>query len=126
MQIETDLTKNHCQYKKCRHWNEGKCLNAKARKDCIDVALAVLFAREKIEANLACDFCVDLRGALIQNEIDCDAYNRKDKVGRARAQIGVKYIAYLTDAHRRYKEKESRVFKFSYCPVCGRYLKGFD
>lgn len=123
MQIETDITKNNCHFEQCRNYHEGKCLNGKARKDCLEIALAVLCATEKRIPNGCCDFCGDMQLAKSLNEDKCETYNRKDKVGRATARIGVKFMTYMTDAHSRMFEKDSKVYKLNYCPVCGRAIK---
>lgn len=37
-----DLKGNKCRYENCRHYYNGKCLDKRARKDCLEIALAVL------------------------------------------------------------------------------------
>lgn len=123
MQIETDISKPDCQFKECRYWRDGKCINDDARKECIEVALSVLNAAEKTKYNIYCDFCADVAFAETLNDEKCERYNKKDKVGRAVARTGVRYITYLTDACKRYYEKASKTYKLNYCPVCGRKIE---
>lgn len=49
MQIEVDLKRNNCHYEQCRHYEDGMCLNDKARRDCLDIALAVLCIEDKFD-----------------------------------------------------------------------------
>lgn len=46
MLIEIDTTKNDCRYEYCKHYDEGKCLDDNARKDCLEIAMAVLCVSE--------------------------------------------------------------------------------
>ena len=120
--IEANVTKNDCQFEQCRHYNEGKCLNGKARKDCLEIAMAVLCATDRDAKRGLCEFCADLYLAKNQNETKCERYNRKDKVAKAKARIGVKFVTYMTDCHSRINEKDSKVYKIKYCPFCGKSM----
>lgn len=124
MHIDTDLTKNNCNFPHCRYYLNGKCLNDNRRKDCLEIALAVLCATDKTMYNNRCDFCTALLLADHMNQDRCNDYNKKDKVGRAKAHHAAKFMTYITDSHKRYYEKESRAFQLNYCPLCGRLLKG--
>ena len=42
MKIEIDLKSDKCNYPECRNYNDGICYDMEARKDCLDIALAVL------------------------------------------------------------------------------------
>lgn len=121
--METDLTKNNCNFHNCRHYRSGKCMNNTARKDCLEIALAVLCVTSESKKPAACDFCVDLELGRMMADDKCERYNRNDTMGRAIPHIGARFIAYVTDNHRRVYEKVSRTYRLAYCPVCGRKIR---
>ncbi len=123
MLVETDLTKNNCNFRNCRHFRSGKCMNPTARKDCLEIAFAVLCITDKLKRRGACDFCVDAELGLMMAEDKCERYNRKDTMGKANPHLGVKFCATITDNHLRVYEKDSRVYKLKFCPVCGRKFR---
>lgn len=55
MQIEVDVTKNDCNYEQCRYFAYGKCHSRRARKDCLEIALAVLCLNEVIDGRNKCE-----------------------------------------------------------------------
>lgn len=122
MLMETDLTKNNCNFHNCRHYRSGKCMNNTARKDCLEIALAVLCVTDKMKKPGMCEFCADAELGRMMAEDKCERYNRKDKIGRAKAHVGAKFITYVTDNHLRVYEKDSRTYKLIFCPVCGRKI----
>ena len=46
MKLEIDLKSMKCNYKECWHYYEGECQDEEARKNCQDIALAVLCVSE--------------------------------------------------------------------------------
>lgn len=48
MTVEIDLKSNKCNFPECRHYEQGECCDKKSRKDCLDIALAVLCLNEDI------------------------------------------------------------------------------
>ena len=126
MQIDVDITKPDCQYKECRYWRDGKCINDNARKECLDIALSVLNSAEKTKYNIHCDFCCDLAFAETLNDERCEKYNKTDTIGKAVGRRGVRFITYITDARKRYYEKASKTYKLLYCPLCGRKLNNMS
>ena len=46
MQEKINLKNNNCNFKECRNYEDGKCLNEKDREYCLEVALAVLCLNE--------------------------------------------------------------------------------
>lgn len=48
MRIKVDLKGNSCQFEQCVNYYEGICLNDQARKDCLDIALAVLCVNKEV------------------------------------------------------------------------------
>ena len=51
MQEKINLKSNNCHYPECIHYEEGKCLDDDARKNCLEFALAVLCLNEDDLAN---------------------------------------------------------------------------
>ena len=46
MQGKINLKSNKCNFKECRNYEDGQCLNEKDREFCLEVALAVLCLNE--------------------------------------------------------------------------------
>ena len=109
-----------CHFKNCIHHADGYCHSEEHRKDCLEIALGILC----MDNYTPCDFCARLLLEKMLVEEKCEGLNQKDKVGRMNAHVGAKYIAYITDNHKRVYEKDSRTYKLNYCPVCGKLLRG--
>jgi hypothetical protein len=45
MRINLEIPKDDCDFEFCRYFEDGKCLSESARKDCLEIALAVLCVR---------------------------------------------------------------------------------
>ena len=121
-----DVKSMNCHFPNCVHYADGMCQNAEARKYCIEIALAVICADKKEYATKGCDFCADSAFYAMIAKEKCEKYNLKDKVARANAHIGAKFITYVTDNHSRVYTKDSRTYKLCYCPVCGKPMHKFD
>lgn len=39
---EIDVKSDNCNYEFCRHYENGKCQDADARKECLEIATSVL------------------------------------------------------------------------------------
>lgn len=49
MLVNLNIKNNKCQFEQCRHFDNGNCLDDKARKDCVDIAIAVLCVKDEVE-----------------------------------------------------------------------------
>lgn len=49
MRVDIDIKNNKCRFEQCRHFSDGECLSDEARKDCIDIALAVLCLDKEVD-----------------------------------------------------------------------------
>ena len=58
MQIKIDLKGNNCHFEQCRHYEDGKCLSDEARKDCLDIALAVLCINDEVANEKRLQECI--------------------------------------------------------------------
>lgn len=47
LNLEINLRENKCRFEQCVHYEDGECLNDAARKNCLDIALAVLCCEDK-------------------------------------------------------------------------------
>jgi len=47
MKVEIDTEKMKCNFKECQHYEDGVCQDSKSRKDCVEIAIAVLCIKEK-------------------------------------------------------------------------------
>lgn len=108
-----------CEFTNCIHYSDGFCHDTKARKNCVEMAIGILC----LGGYRNCPFCADLRFNKTMLDEKCERYNKKDKVGMAKARVGVKYTTYLTDYHKRINEETSKTYKLVFCPVCGRLIR---
>lgn len=44
--INENIKSNNCNFEFCRNYEDGKCLNAEDRKNCLEIAMAVLCINE--------------------------------------------------------------------------------
>ena len=49
--VEIDYKSNRCNFPECIHYESGICADMKARKDCLDIALAVLCLNNEEDTN---------------------------------------------------------------------------
>ena len=49
MLVDLNINNNKCQFEHCRHFENGECLDDKARKDCVDIAMAVLCIKDEVK-----------------------------------------------------------------------------
>nr|DAI88273.1 MAG TPA: hypothetical protein [Caudoviricetes sp.] len=42
MKVDIDLQSNKCNFPECQEYEDGVCTSEEHRKDCLDIALAVL------------------------------------------------------------------------------------
>lgn len=42
MLVDVSIGEDRCNYEFCRHFENGKCRSADARKECLEIAIAVL------------------------------------------------------------------------------------
>lgn len=45
--IRENIKNNNCRFEFCRNYEDGKCLNETDRKNCLDIAMAVLCINEE-------------------------------------------------------------------------------
>jgi hypothetical protein len=67
--------------------------------------------KPRLLGNAGCEFCATFRFEEMCVQNRCDTYNRKDKVKKAKARIGVIILAYITDNHKRVYTKDTRTFQ---------------
>lgn len=108
-----------CEFTNCVHQANGYCHDIKHRKECLEMSMAILC----LDGYQSCGFCSGLRYAKTKTEIQCDKYNKTDKIGHAKARVGVKYSTYISDSRKKIDEKLSKTYRIKYCPVCGRIIR---
>lgn len=45
--ISENIKSDNCRFEQCRNYEDGKCLNEDDRKNCLEIALAVLCIDEE-------------------------------------------------------------------------------
>ena len=48
MQVNINIEKNNCQFEQCRYYEDGICLSDEARRDCVEIATAVLCISDEV------------------------------------------------------------------------------
>lgn len=48
MRVDIDIKNNRCDFEQCVHHYDGICINNQARKDCLEIALAVLCINKEV------------------------------------------------------------------------------
>ena len=48
MLVNIDIKSNKCNFEQCRYFDAGVCLNDEARKDCVEIATAVLCINDEV------------------------------------------------------------------------------
>ena len=46
LNVKVDLNDKHCNFVNCVHYENGVCRNKESRKDCVEIAMAVLCINE--------------------------------------------------------------------------------
>lgn len=54
LNIRIDTADNKCQYENCVNYDDGICLSEESRKDCLEIALAVLCINKENEIERKC------------------------------------------------------------------------
>jgi len=49
LNLEINLRENKCHFEQCVHYADGECQSEDARKNCLDIALAVLCCEESYD-----------------------------------------------------------------------------
>lgn len=48
VRVDIDIKSNKCDFEQCVNYYEGICLNKQARKDCVEIATAVLCINQEV------------------------------------------------------------------------------
>lgn len=48
VRVDIDIKNNKCDFENCVHHHDGICINNQARKDCLEIALAVLCINQEV------------------------------------------------------------------------------
>jgi hypothetical protein len=49
VRVDINIKSNKCDFEQCVNHYEGICLNKQARKDCVDIAIAVLCLDKEVK-----------------------------------------------------------------------------
>ena len=55
MTVEIDVKSNRCNFPECRHYVNGECTSEEHRKDCLEIAIAVLCLDKEIPDVRECE-----------------------------------------------------------------------